>query len=403
MARPASTRGPGRPRLSPTPLSAVVSHAKNPPAEEEDPPADNGAVDDVAAGPAPTDALSEMMAGLAGATNSRVCIYRIVKNQPPSYVAECDPASFSLDDLRDKYRGGEFRLYIMKEGKLWKNMRVSVEPPPHDAAPAAVSSGMSDVLAVMRDGFQAQAAAMRELAAAPRAASPFAGMDVPAVITAVAAAITALRPPPPPPAPPPPPDRSVDMLIQGIQLATDLREGAAPADNSIGGMLRTFLQSPLVAQAVQAAASPPAPPVSHAKLPPPPHPPAQLPPPQAPTAPQPTSQPTEQQTTMLHYYYGLLCQKAAAGADPTLYAEIVLDNVPDETLDMLLTRQPTPLDALIAEFPPAAQHREWFAQLIDTLMQAMTDEEEHEPVAVQPGVSTDAPDAPPPVVPGQPS
>lgn len=106
---------------------------------------------------------------------------------------------------------------------------------------------------------------------------------------------------------------------------------------------------------------------------------------------------------MLHYYYGLLCQKAAAGADPTLYAEIVLDNVPDETLDMLLTRQPTPLDALIAEYPPAAQHREWFAQLIDTLMQAMTDEEEPAPVVVQPGASADAPDAPPPVVPGQPS
>ncbi|RTL17972.1 MAG: hypothetical protein EKK55_21850 [Rhodocyclaceae bacterium] len=346
------------------------------------------------------------MAGLAGATNSRVCIYRIVKNQPPSYVAECDPASFSLDDLRDKYRGGEFRLYIMKEGKLWKNMRVSVEPPPHNDAPTAVSSGMADVLAVMRDGFQAQAAAMRELATAPRAASPFAGMDVPAVITAVAAAITALRPPPAPPAPPPPPDRSVDMLIQGIQLASELREGAAPADNSIGGMLRTFLQSPLVAQAVQAAASPPAPPVSHAKpaLPAPTTP--RVVSPAAPA--EPAAQPTDQQTTMLHYYYGLLCQKAAEGADPTLYAEIVLDNVPDDTLNMLLSRQPTPLDALIAEYPPAAPHRAWFATLIDTMMQALTDEEEPEPAApanvVQPaGAPANASDPQPPVVPGQPS
>lgn len=113
---------------------------------------------------------------------------------------------------------------------------------------------------------------------------------------------------------------------------------------------------------------------------------------------------------MLHYYYGLLCQKASEGADPTLYAEIVLDNVPDETLTMLLSRQPTPLDALIAEFPAAEPHRAWFAALIDTLMQAMTDEEDPNAlegpspvVPGQPGAPANASDAQPPVVPGQPS
>lgn len=111
---------------------------------------------------------------------------------------------------------------------------------------------------------------------------------------------------------------------------------------------------------------------------------------------------------LLHYYYGMLCQKAASGADPVLYAELVLDNVPDETLQMLLTKQPTPLDALIAEYPAAAPHREWFAVLIDTLMSAMTEDDvlAGGPDGVVQQVNGAHPDATlvqPPVVPGQPS
>lgn len=109
---------------------------------------------------------------------------------------------------------------------------------------------------------------------------------------------------------------------------------------------------------------------------------------------------------MMTQYYALLCQKAAAGADPTLYAELILDSVDDDTLNMLLSKQPTPLDALIAEYPPAAAHREWFASLIATLMEAMAPEEEavdgstpiHPPAN---GAMTDATVTPTPIVPGQ--
>lgn len=403
MARLPSPRHPGRPPRSASPLS-VVPPAKADDDDASDPQA--AAADDVPAGPPPTDSLSEMMAGLQGAANSRVCIYRIVKNEPPRYVAECAPESFSLDDLRDKYRGGEFRLYIMKEGKLWKNMRVVVEPPTHEPSASAASSAMGDVLAVMRDGFQAQAAAMRELAARPTAPSPFGSLDLPAVITAISGAIVALRPPPAP-VPPPAADTStaIDMFIQGITLARELREDSGgPADNSIGGMLREVLRSPLMAQAVQAAAAP-AVPVSHAKTPGTPALPQPQPPSQQPPAPPASG---DAQMSVLHHYYGMLCQKAAGGADPTLYADLVLDNVDDDTLNALLSRQPTPLDALIAEYPPAAQHRDWFAALIESLMQAMSEEQPESDGQGQAPIingagAPDAAHAQAPVVPGQPS
>lgn len=398
MTRIAQPRGPGRPRTTP---QVVVSHAKT----VEEPAAALETDDDTPAGPPPTDALSEMMAGLQGAANSRISIYRIVKNQPPTYVAECAPESFSLDDLRDKYNGGEFRLYVMKDGRLWKNMRVFVEAPPArpaDFASASTPSHLGDLMTVMREGFAAQAAALRE-AVAPRPAQMFSGMDLPAVITAVTGALVALRPAPAP-VPPPAPDtdfasKSIDMFMQGLQLARELKEDASPADNSIGGMLRSVLQSPLMAQAVQAATTQPAPAQARPR------------PPQQPALPAPPPpQPAQQEgsdVNVLHHYYGLLCQKAAAGADPTLYAEIVLDNVDDNTLNSLLTKQPTPLDALVAEYPPAAPHREWFAKLIDTLMTAMSEEQADEPPATDApvinGAHPDAAHVLSPIVPGQPS
>lgn len=386
MTRAASSRAPGRPRGGVTLVKPGVTEDPNAaPADESD--------DDTPATPAPVDSLSEMLSGLHGATSSRITIYRIIKNQPPSYVAECDPASFSLDNLRDQYRGGEFRLYIMKDGKLWKNMRVVVEPPPHTPEPAAAAGQLSDVLAVMRDGFQAQIAAVRELASARVAPppSPLAGMDIPAVITAIAGAITALRPPAPPPAPmvQDTGSKAVEMFMQGLQMARELRDDS-PAEGGIPGMLREVLRSPIVAHAVQAAAAPM---LSHAKTGQP-----QLPPPQAtaPAAPPAQSHPQPQPaaTMQLTHYYAMLCQKAAEGSDPTLYADLILDSVDDETLNMLLTKQPTPLDALIAEYPPAAAHRDWFASLIDTLMTALS--EAHAPEAPTPtpaainGVHADA-------------
>lgn len=409
MTRTPQPRPPGRPRTSPQ--LVTVSQAKT--TAEEPVAADTD--DDVPAGPPPTDALSEMMAGLQGAANSRISIYRILKNQPPSYVAECAPESFSLDDLRDKYNGGEFRLYVMKDGRLWKNMRVFVEAPPsrHDPVAASATGGLGDLLTVMREGFAAQAAALREATAVRPAGPPmFSGDNLPAIITAVTGALVALRPPPPPAPPPQPaPDvdfasKSIDMFMKGLELARDLKEDASPADNSIGGMLRTVLGSPLMAQAVAAATPQPRPAQPRPAIAGPQQPQAQPQPQPQQSQPQPT-QPEAADFNMLHYYYGLLCQKAAAGADPVLYAEVVLDNVPDDTLNNLLTRQPTPLDALLAEYPAAAPHREWFATLIDTLLSAMTEGEEEsaaEPVQ-QPinGVHTDATVVSSTVAPGQPS
>lgn len=373
MARPARTPINGRvvPRKP-------VSHAKDPVDDDHDDDEQglsSGQGDDTPAVAPPVDALSEMMASLQGASTSRITVYRIVKNNPPSYVFECDPTSFSMDDLRDKYNGGEFRLYVMKDGRLWKNMRVVVEPKQifHGQDPAApAATPVTEMMAVMRDGFAAQAAALRETLAT-RTVSPFAGMDWPAVITAAAAALTALRPPAAPPAP----DttaKALEMFMAGLDMANSVRENAGGGEGGIGGMLREVLRSPIVAAAVQQA------------LPSPQRPPQAAPPPALPnpSAPQvshakpaePTNPPQQDETKVLAYYLGFLCGKAQTDATASLYAELVLDNVPDAQLTPLLARGDQLIDYLIEIHPPVAQHRQWFIDLIKEINELLAPEDE---------------------------
>jgi len=389
-----------------------VSHAK-PPATEVDEEHDDespsaSVTEEVPAGPAPVDSLSEMMSGLQGANTARIHVYRIVKNQPPAYVFECDPTTFSLDDLRDKYNGGEFRLYIMKDSRLWRNMRVLVEPKQmfsggHDPSPPAAQ--VADIVALMRESLAQQTAMIRDMLAT-RAPSPFSGMNLPEVITAAAAAITALRPPPAPPAPPPvdTTSQALEMFMRGMEIMNNVRESAPSGDNSIGGMLRDVLRSPIVAAAVQnaipTAARPPQPPalpnpqpaqVSHAKTS------------EGnvvaakPTDPQPTNQ--QEGTKMLEYYLGFLVGKARGGADASLYAELVLDNVPDTQLTPMLARGDQLIDDLIAIHAPVSQHREWFVMLIKEINELLASEQAPDDDHEQNGV-VNAADPTPTVVSG---
>lgn len=358
-----------------------VSHAKPPAAADpEDEGADDeqpstSAADEVPAGPVPVDSLSEMMSGLQGANTARIHVYRIVKNQPPAYVFECDPTTFSLDDLRDKYNGGEFRLFIMKNSRLWRNMRVLVEPKQvfHGADPSPPVSHVADMMALMRDSLTQQTTMIRDmLSSRPPAASPFSGMDVPQVITAIAAAITALRPAPAPVAPPAPDnsEKALDMFMRGLEIAQNLNQGG---DTGIGGMLRDVLRSPIVAAAVQSAI-----PSQQAQQPRP----AALPNPQPPAQvshakpAEPVNPPQQDENKVLAYYLGFLVGKAQSGAEPSLYAELVLDNVPDAQLTPMLARGDGLIDHLIGVQPLVAQHREWFSKLLDEINDLLEPEPE---------------------------
>lgn len=346
----------------------------------------------------PSDDLQAMMGELAGASSSSISVYRSNKGQQLAYVFKCTPDAFSLDTLRDKYNGGEFRLFITRNGVLWKNKTVYVEPKQTTGGDAPPTQA-AELAAVMREGFAKQAemmaATLRALASAPTPPPPaplLKGADIPAILTALPALIGMLRPPPAPPAPSLDANKSIDLILKGIELAREVKaEGGGEGEPSMLGILRDLIKSPMLAQAAAAMATQPAPAAPRLPQPAAPRPPQ----PQVtiPQPPPPPAQPSFASETpppmmqnMLTQYLGLLCVKAAEGSDPSLYADLVLDSLDADTLQQLLSRPPSAVDALIADHPPVAQHREWFEQLVAIIAEALAPEPD--PVAQLAGNET---------------
>jgi hypothetical protein len=355
------------------------------------------------------DNLMGLMATLAGAATATVTIYRVIKNRPLAYVFECSPDSFSMDQLRDEYGGGEFRVYIHIDGELQKNIRVMVEPKPKttDETPA---------LAALREGLDRQGKLLEALTArvaapappAPGLASMLGGATLPETLTAFGALLQILRPP----APPPPPVQqestsgAIDMLMKGIQLAKDLREEGGGGESTLLDVVRDMLKSPMLLQAVESAANQPklpAPTTANGRQVPMRRGPAQHGPitasarqpavtdtdrPPAATAPaadasevvegtaevSPAKLSDPQMAQMVQHYMGVLTAQAAADSDPELYAGLILDQLPDEAIIMLLDREPDPVSALIADYPPAEPYREWFEAVVAYVEQAFADD-----------------------------
>lgn len=370
------------------------------------------------------DSLMDLLAGFTDAAAVSVKVYRVVKNKPLAYVYECSPETFSMDSLRDDYGGGEFRVYIHDNGRLVKNVRVMVEPPRKIGG--TMPSELETMMAAIRDRQDKtdkvlEAIATRLTAPAPAAPSlgdTLARMDLPAVIGAVGSLMALMKPPPAPPAPPPPPPADpmagVELFMKAFELARELK-GDSGEGSSLMDVVRDLIKSPIVAQAVQAGAeqmqrpalpqpkqpagnirvpmvpggrvvqtpmgtvvqAPPAhtrdpnmdgmlPPrgptgVSHAKLP------------EQPEGQQMATVDTSAASIMGHMQF--LCTQAANGADPELYGGLILDQLDDDTLIRLLNMPPDPVTALIDMYPPAEPHREWFAQVVEYVAGAFTDEE----------------------------
>ena len=85
---------------------------------------------------------------------------------------------------------------------------------------------------------------------------------------------------------------------------------------------------------------------------------------------------TEQDEMNLRLKMGLafLIAQAEAGNDATTYADVVLDNVPDEALSAL-AKSDNWFDELSAVEPKIRQHRQWFTDLMNEVREALKDDE----------------------------
>lgn len=364
--------------------------------------------------PPQVDGLESLMAELSGAIQAKVTVYRIQKSGPQTYVYQCTPEAFSLDDLRDKYGGGDFRLYVTKDGDFYRNLKISVEVKPIvPGAPAPAPSNLTPREAALEARVAEQDKMIQEFCRQnlrPERQSLLGDLDLPATITAISAAIVALRPPAPPPPPPAPEgnvDRAIDMLLKGIELAKELKSESSGEGDSMMGVLRDLIKSPMLAQAVAAGTGTALP---AGVFPPTPQAlPGGMMPQQPIRAPQPSPQPTQVLPAKLPdqlaphdmelqlpkagtpefdalgpvivRYLPVLCYKAQEGSSAQLYAEVILDSTPEGMIEPILEHTTGEIiEYLALLYPPLRNEQPWFVSLIDEMRMMLEEDGEGDPI-----------------------
>src|SRR5487761_1443558 len=312
--------------------------------------------------PLPPDSdLEQLLADEAADGEISCTIYRV--QAPPAkrlaYVAQWSGPEFSRDRLRDELGGGEFKIYLKRRGRLFSAKTLLIEAPKR-AAPPPASAVPQELLAKVHS-LREQLAA---LAARPASPPPeteermlqrmlmykqlFAGTSSPGIDL----------------------QGIFGMVKEGIELAQKLGGGGierTPLDILAEG-IQTFgkpLADVLARKAAEDAQRAPA-----AAAPAP----ANLP---APAAVIPSGAPSPSPATNgqapppvpavdprlanLQGYVAWLAKQAEANADPVLYADLILDQVPREELSNICA--PQNWHAALALDPLAQKHMGWFEEL----------------------------------------
>lgn len=347
------------------------------------------------------ESLAGILAELGGESNATINLYR----QPDKnskrleFMFTVQPDDFGswgdlLSRIRDEYGGGNYRVHIRRDSYLIKNQGFSiaeVRQKPDD------KKSDSDMLSYMRESHERQIQMMQmqnqqtmQLFTAlaqnnqPQPSqSPTEMMQSLMQTMMVMKEFTGGNKQ----------EDGVERLLQGIKLAKSL-SGDGGSDNVLLEAVKAF--GPTLAQAGMGGAQPQQPqgpqhfaenPRQNAK--------ENLPGKQAEgdkwhdpvsqnnqpensakNADQklPSQSEIEEMSWKLKMGLSFLVQKAAENADPALYADLVLDNVPEKELGDLL-EQENPIELLANFQPKILDYPEWFGKLLDEVKNAFYDDE----------------------------
>lgn len=254
--------------------------------------------------------------------------------------------------LRDRARGGDFRVNVLKNGKFFRSHEISVEPPIDDVvtpAPAAAESEISRALA--------QLAARIDALAAPAQSDPWENLDR---MTSVMQKLQ-----------PPASDRSnaqelIDAMMRGMELSKKYSGGAGEPSflNDVSNLLAVpaisgFIENASTVMAKAAGVAPAAPGAAAAPA----------------RAPNDTAPPAAGDTNAaVLRSVGYLLQKAQANSDPKFYAAWFEDNTPRGVVKQLLAL-PNLGDRVVQMVPAFKEFRGWLDELLFELQAIITETE----------------------------
>lgn len=264
--------------------------------------------------------------------------------------------------LRDEFKGGLFRVRIYRNRKLRKGATWEIEAPPvapADPKPQTHMIGADNQTAVLiaaalkpvADAMSMMAQQIQTLKQAPPAVDPFDMFErVTTIVTNLAPRQQESNM-----------DKALDMLTKGIELGRTMEPGGG--DDGIAGMVKAMFSSPLTRQLVEGAAAQ----MATARAQPQPAPPRAVAPPQSAPMPSPAAPPPVVDGEMnFSKLVDLLLRGAARGGDPSLYADLVFDQLQDREVSLLLST-PNVFEMAVAQYPQIGQYPDFFNGMLDAL------------------------------------
>lgn len=308
-----------------------------------------------------------------GIEYAKMTVYRVPTNergQPErkqmSFCFECGLQDYSFSQLcgriQSEYGGGVYRLQVRDEnGRLVKNKGISVEAPKGDEKRGNnVGEIVDSITRVQRETQMMLRQAMQPANNAPPV-DPIKQMtEMMAAVGAMMGAI-GLRPEPPPP------PKTLLEQMQEFAMIKELMGGDNGNDNGLYSMLTETIRAfgPPLAAAISAGQNQGALDSRGVMV--------------NKSLPQPEAQPSKEDLEKMEYdkqmkqQIGVLLLNARAGADTKKFAQLIVDNTPDDKLDALdeWLRADDFLEKLIAADPKVKDFRNWFIALRDQVIKLL--------------------------------
>lgn len=306
------------------------------------------------------DAIERLHAMLGSSDNPlKIALYRALPNsRKQAYLCALEVEDFSLDEIKRRFGGGDFVVKGYDErSKLRVNQTVTIEGDPVALVPALPAPttapaplDLGALARLMQENNQALLSGLATiLQPAPQQSRSDIIDDMIKMKTLFGNAA--------------PSSDGIENIMKGIQLARDI----TPREGGVDGMevlletvksLAPAFTKALTANEPRPQRTAPAHPQIAAQ-------PVNSIVAQAQPAPVPVSAlPEADDDMMLKFYLGILVGYAEQDRDTSLYAEVVMDNVPEEKLQELLA-MPDPVAHLGAIHPGVLAHRDWFQSLIN--------------------------------------
>ena len=318
------------------------------------------------------DALDGMIAEFSGAADTVVNVYRQGEGKNLSFLFRTSPAEMTggeiMERCRDNFGTGDYRVHIRKGRRLVKNAPFSVEAMTVKETPGqqAPAMGIAEIIAIMQSSNDRMSLMFTESMRAM--AEAFKGREQPsfdpvAMQTSLIQSLAALK------GMTDKPETNqkdpVEMLVQGITLAREL--GPKDGDTNTSDILLEALKqfAPAIAGATHAMqARQPGTPANPA-----------LAGPRDPAAAADAQREHDMnlRNIWMKQQLGFLVKQAENGKDPSLYAEVLLDQLgPVVVLDFI--QKDDALAQLAKINPGVAGQRIWFEKLRDAILELTRDD-----------------------------